>query len=235
MFEVGAIPRRQLDIATAQLQAAKESLANTQSTIPSANAILNGSTTINAPISGVVTGLSTSAGKTVQAGQQLLSLGSGQEVEAVVHLDQNDLYLVHLGTAATIEVSQQTIAGQVSKIDPKIEGDQIPGFLAHIKLTHNSAGLLKAGMPATVRIDTGQSSIVPAVPTTSVFQDKQGRNCIYLAANGKAVIQQISIGEVSGDLTEVISDLPQQSMVITSNMKDIEDGTAITVMQEAAN
>jgi membrane fusion protein (multidrug efflux system) len=232
LFEIGAIPRRQLDIATARLQEAKESLTNTQNTIESPS---NGSATIKAPIGGTVTGLSASSGKAVQAGQQLLSLGSGQEVEAVIHLDQNDLYLVHLGTLATIEVSQQTIAGYVSRIYPQVEANEISSFLAHVKLTNNPDGLLKSGMSITIRIDTGKSSAVPAVPTASILQDNQGRNFIYLAVNGKAAIQQITIGETIGDFTEITSDLPQQSMVITSSMESLKDGDAITVMQEEAN
>jgi len=235
LFEIGGIPRRQLETATARLQEAKESLANAQNTTQSSNAAINGSATISAPISGIVTGLSASSGKAVQAGQQLLSLGSGQEVEAVVHLNQNDLYLVHLGTPATIEASQQTIAGQVSRIYPQVEADQISAFLAHIKLTNNPDGLLKSGMPVTIRIDTGKSSTVPTVPASSIFQDAQGRYYIYLAADGKAKVQQISIGETIGDSTEITSDLPQQSMVITSNINDIKNGDAITVVQEDAN
>jgi RND family efflux transporter MFP subunit len=232
LYEIGGIPRRQLEIAAAQLQAAKERLTNAQNAIQSSNStIKNGFATINAPIDGIVTGLSTAPGKTVQAGQQLLSLVNGQDVEVVVHLNQNDLYLVHLGTSATIEVSQQTIVGQVSRIYPQTEVDQNPSFLAHVKLTNYPPGLLKSGMSVTAKFDTGKSVIAPAVPKESVFQDDQGRSFIYLAVNDKAVLQQIRIGETIGDYTEITSDLPQQSMIITSNMNDIKDGAAISVMQ----
>lgn len=229
LFELGAIPRRQLDIATAHLQDAKESLANAQNTSGSPTAVVNGTATINAPTNGIVTGLSASSGKNVQAGQQLLSLGSGQEVEAVVSLTQNDLYLVHLGTPAAITASQQTIAGQVTRIYPKVEADQIASFLAHVKLTNNPEGLLKSGMSVMIDIDTGKSSTVPAVPTTSIFQDDQGRNFIYLADNGKATLQQITIGKSAGDFTEITSELPEQSMVITSSINELKNGDAITV------
>ena len=233
LYEIGAIPRRQLEIATTRLQEAKESLTNTQNTIQASNApIINGFATINAPIDGIVTGLSTVAGKMVQAGQQLFALGSGQEVEVLVHLDQNDLYLVHLGTPATIEVSQQTIVGQVSRIYPQVEANQNPSFLAHIKLTNNPAGILKSGMSANVRIDTGKSSIVPAVPTASVFQDDQDRKFIYIAVNGNAIIQQIEIGETIGDLTEITSNLPQQSMIIINNIYDIKNGDAVSIIDK---
>lgn len=228
LYEIGGIPRRQLDAATAQLQAAKANLTNTQNNMPPAGA--NGAVTINAPIEGIVTGLATASGTTVQAGQLLLSLGSGQSVEFVVQLEQNDLYLVHLGTTATLEIAQQTIVGQVNRIYPKVEANNTPAFLAHIKLSHNPIGLLKLGMAGTVRIDTGKLAIVPAIPTVSVFQDDQNRNYIYLAIDGKAVRQQITIGETRGDFTEITSVLPLQSLVITSNMNDIKDGEAISVI-----
>jgi RND family efflux transporter MFP subunit len=218
LFEIGAIPKRQLDTATTQLQEAKASLSNDQNTKQSAGG--NGSTTINAPINGIVTGLSAMPGKAVQNGQQLLALGSGQEVDVVVQLEQNDLYLVHLGTPVTLEVAQQTIAGQISSIYPQVAENQIASFLAHITLTNYPKGLLKPGMSATVRIDTGTSAIVPAVPSTSIFQDDQGRNFIYIANNNKAMLQQITIGETIGDFTEITSNLPQQSMVITNYPKE---------------
>jgi len=46
LFEVGAIPRRQLDIATAHLKEAKEILSNAQNTLQSSSTIINGSVTI---------------------------------------------------------------------------------------------------------------------------------------------------------------------------------------------
>lgn len=229
LFEIGAISRRQLDMAAARLQEAKERPANTRSAASATP--VSGPVTINAPTDGIVTGISTAPGNAVQAGQQLLSLGSGQEVEVVVHLNQNDLYLVHLGTPATIEAAQQMIAGQVSRIYPQAEANQSPSFLAHIKLINNPAGLLKPGMSVNVRIDTGRLAVVPAIPTMSIIQDGLGRNFIYLAINDKAIIQQISVGETVGDFTETTSNLPEQSMVITSNLKDLKDGDAITVIE----
>ncbi len=235
LFELGAIPRRQVETAAARLQEAKENLSGTQNAMPPSSAIINGSATINAPIDGIVTGLSSSSGKAVQAGQQLLSLGSGQEVEVVIPLNQNDLYLVHLGTPASIEVSDQRVGGQISSIYPRIEAEEVSAYLAHMKLAANPNGLLTFGMSVAIHIDTGKTAPVPAVPKASIFQDDQGRNLIYLAVNEKALLQEISIGETIGDFTEITSDLPQQSMIITSNMDDIKNGDSITVVPQDAN
>lgn len=230
LFDIGAISRRQLDMAADRLQAAKENTSGVS--MQPVSSIVHGYVTVNAPTSGIVTGLSNGPGGTVQAGQKLLSLGSGQDVEVVVPLGQNDLYLVHLGTPVTIEVSQQAVIGQVSRIYPQVDASQTPSFLAHIKLTNNPAGLLKPDMTANVSIDTGKSTIVHAVPTASIFIDDQDRNLIYIASDGKAKLQQVTIGETIGDFTEITSNLPQQIMVITNNINDINDGDSIAVMQQ---
>lgn len=229
LYEIGAIPRRQMEDITAKLQATKERLTNLGKQSASVN--IHEPTIITAPIDGIVTGLSTAHNKEVQAGQRLLSLGSGQEVAAIVQLDQQDLNLVQLGTTVTIEVSQQIIIGQVSRIYPQVEANQNPIFLAHIKLANNPGGLLKPGMSATVHIDTGDAAIVPAVPTSAILQDNQGQTFVYLAVNGKAVLQPISTGKTIGDLTEITSDIPPDSLVITSNLNSLRDGDTITVIQ----
>lgn len=231
LYEIGGIPRRQLEMATTHLQEAKANLTNAQNTMQSSAVTVNGFATMTAPIDGIVMSLSTAPEKAVQAGQQLLSLGSGQEVEVVIPLGQNDLYLIHLGTPTTLEILHQTFAGQVSRIYPQVEANQSPSFLAHIKLTNNPAGLLKPGMSGNVHINIGQSATVAAVPTASVLHDGQGRSFIYTAINGKAILQQVSIGETIDDFTEITSDLPQNSMVVTSSINDIKNGDQITIIQ----
>lgn len=229
LYEIGAIPRRQMESITAKLQEAKERLAAAET--QSAGGGITGPATITAPIDGIVTGLAAAPAKEVQAGQLLLSLGSGQEVGAVVQLEQKDLYLVQLGTPVIVEAAQQTIVGQVSSIYPQVEAKQNPVFLAHIKLASKPAESLKAGMSATIHINTGETAVVPAVPTASILQDSQGQTYIYLAVNGKAVLQQISIGKTMGDFTEITSSLPEESLIITSSLDGLRDGDTITVIQ----
>lgn len=235
LFEVGAIPRRQLDAAGTRLQEAKESLNSARSTSEISRPASNGSATMNAPVSGIVSGLTASAGRTVQAGQQLLSLGSGQELEAVVSLSQNDLYLVHLGTAVIIEAAQQQILGQVSGIYPVVQANEAPVFLARVKLGTSPQGLLTPGMPVAAHIDTGKTVIVPAVPAVSVFQDSQGQTAIFLAVNGRALLQPVSTGETSGAFIEITSALPQQSLIITGSISALKDGDPVTLTEEKTN
>ena len=149
LFEQGIISRRELDNIAARSYAAPRKASSANAAAPPAPAITA------APIDGTVTGLTADPGIEVQADQKLLSLGSGQTLEAIVPLEQSDLYRVQLGAPATVEASGQMISGEVSSIFPEVKGNSIVAFLAHVSLTHPPAGLLQAGMSVTVRIDTG--------------------------------------------------------------------------------
>jgi len=235
LYEQGAIPRRQVEAAANRLQAAKDNLTDEGSTPTSQSsesttipASSSSTTTINAATSGKVLGLSASLGKTVETGQQLMFLDVG-ELQATIRVEQKDLYSLHPGTPATIEVSEQYVLAQVASIYPEVGENNIPSFRVQINIPNNTGGLLKTGMSVNVRINTAQAETVHTLPMASVFQDNQGLSYIYLVNNGKALRQQIRVGEITGDSIEITSKLPEQILVITSNINNLRDGDNIMV------
>lgn len=226
LYDIGGISRKQFEAAAARLQEAKTNLSAPAS-VKSASVPKGTLATVAAPIDGIVANLSAANGTTVQAGQKLLALGSGHDVEAVVRLAQNDLYLTHLGAPARITSGQNTVAGQVSKIYPQIETNQAPAFLAHVKLLSNPDGLFRAGQPVTVKLDTGKTAEVQAVPTTALLYDNQGQTFLFLVVDGKAHRQAVLAGEAVGNFTEITSELPPSSYVLAPALASIKDGDRI--------
>jgi RND family efflux transporter MFP subunit len=234
LYEQGAIARRQVDNAAARLQALQGSSTSTPDTPPdntnTTTVSSNSSTTITAPVNGIVTSLATATEQSVQMGQQLMVLDSGQ-VQVAIDIEQADLYLVPLGTPATITVAGQALLGQVTSIVPELGSNNMPLFHTHIKVTNDTSSLLKPGMSVNASINTGKSAAVVVVPATAIFQDYQGLNYIYLADNGKATRQQVTIGEPLGNFIEITAPLPEQALVITSNINDLSNGDAIVVAE----
>ncbi|MDU4962234.1 MAG: efflux RND transporter periplasmic adaptor subunit [Sporomusaceae bacterium] len=230
LYEIGGISRQQQEQAAARLAAARERLnaADGEAGTPVQN---GGSVTVTASAGGIVRALTVSAGDTVQTGQQLLTLGSAQDLEARIELSQNDLYLVHLGASAALTAAAQPLTGQVYKLEPQpAAANQPPQFLAYVKLAGQLPAGLKAGMPVTAKFETGQTAVVAAVPSMAVFRNEQGRAFIYLAVNGKAALQPVEPGESSGDFLEINLPLPSQSLVITSSIEELADGASIRVL-----
>lgn len=148
LYDKGAIPRRQVENAAARMEAARQSGGATAAAAPD--------TTAFAPVDGIVGDLAVAPGSAVAAGQQVLTLGSGQKLAVVVPLQQNELSAVPLGAPAAVEAAGQTLAGRVASIFPAAQDDKVPLFLAHIRLAAPPDGLLQAGMQVNVRIATGR-------------------------------------------------------------------------------
>ncbi len=142
LYEKGAIARRQVEAAAARLQAAEQSVAAMPATVA-------------APVDGIVAGLSAAPGVEVQAGQQVLAIGGRHKLAVVVPLRPGELGSVPLGGRVAVEAAGRTLAGRIAAIYPEARGGEVPQFQAHISLTDAPDGLLREGMPVTVRIATG--------------------------------------------------------------------------------
>ena len=231
LYDQGAVSRRQLETASARLKEVEANIANGSRNMPAGNGhalVLQGAVTVTAPIDGIVTGLAAASGQSVQAGQQLLALGGGQEIEVVVQLAQADLNLVQLGTEVIVDLPGQTMMGQISSIYPVVDANPI-SFMAHIKLMDKPVAVLTLGSAIGVYIDSGQMISVAALPNTSIFHDEQGKSFIYAAVNGKAVRQEINVGETLGEFTEITSPMGQGVLVVSSNIDELKNGSAIEI------
>lgn len=235
LYEQGAISKRELATVEIRLQTATEELTTSQPVPPSVTPTPNNGyqsssspITLTALTAGTINGLSAVAGKTVEVGQQLLIVAVG-EIQVVIHIDQKDLYLLHSGTQATIESSGHKILGQVASIYPEIGANNVSSFRTHINIPTNTDGVLKTGMSVNVAINTGKSLPVHTLPASAILQAEDGTRYIYLIDNGKALRQEITIGEPMGDLVEITSNLPEQALIITSNTNTINSGDTITV------
>ncbi|QJW45701.1 efflux RND transporter periplasmic adaptor subunit [bacterium BFN5] len=231
LYDQGAVSRRQLEAASARLKEVEANLANGSGNMPAGNGhalVLQGAATVTAPIDGIVTGLAAASGQSVQAGQQLLALGGGQEFEVVVQLAQDDLNLVQLGTEVIVDLPGQAMTGQISSIYPVVEADPI-SFLAHIKIMDKPVALLNFGSAIGVHIDSGEMISVAALPNTAISHDEQGKSFIYAAVNGKAVRQEINVGETLGEFTEITSPMGQGIQVVSSNIDELKNGSAIAI------
>lgn len=236
LYQLGAVPRRQVEDLQAQLAAAREALSSpAESTVPSGTT--TGSqevvATITAPIAGKIMEITAANEATVQTGQQLMVVDSGGDVRVVVQLSQEDLYLIHTGTQVKIvlpDAPDQIFTGQVEGIFPEI-GAQAQSFRTHIRVD-NTNGVLKPGQTVNAAFCMDQTVPVNAVPALSVIREKE-TNYIFLAVNGKAVRQEVTTGSRLGDFIEITSDLPDSARVITSHVTDIKDGDSLNTQESA--
>lgn len=145
LYDIGGIPRRQLEGAAAKLAEAQTKMKRGQGLPGTGEPVV-----IEAPLAGLVMELSLIAGTTVQAGQQILTLGNGQSFQVVIMLEQKDLTLFPLGGPVVIETDGQRAQGQVSAIYPEVQGQLVTAFRCLIQPSNLPERMKQAGKEVKV-------------------------------------------------------------------------------------
>ncbi|HUF31257.1 MAG TPA: efflux RND transporter periplasmic adaptor subunit, partial [Gemmatimonadaceae bacterium] len=172
--------------------------------------------TLYSPVSGVVTEKNVVQGQAIQAGQMLFTISDLSEVWIEAELRERELASVRTGTAADIEVAaypDRSFTGRVEFIDPTLDS-QARTAKARVAV-RNGRALLKPGMFVTVRLKTPTRTALTA-PTSAIIRTGERTVVFVDVGNGRLTPQEIDIGRVAGEITEVLAGLEPGQRVVTS-------------------
>lgn len=187
LFEKKLSTARELEVATSQVKIAEAEKLGAKYGVDQAKAgvrrIMESlkKTTITAPISGVVTKLSTKLGEKVVGaiqmnGTEIMTIADMSVTEAVVDVSENDVVQVALNDQTEIEIDaipNKKYKAVVSRIanSPKKSGlgtnDQMTNFEVRLKFIEKDERL-RPGMTATATVFTDKKENVLTVPIQSV-------------------------------------------------------------------
>ncbi|CAN5216661.1 efflux RND transporter periplasmic adaptor subunit [soil metagenome] len=172
--------------------------------------------TLHAPVSGIVVEKQVLRGQAVQPGQTLYTIADLSEVWVEAELREADAGSVREGSAATVELTAfpgRPIPGRVEYVYPTLQSDA-RSLKARIAIP-NPEGRIKPGMYATVRLRTsGRAALT--VPTAAVVNTGERALVFVDEGDGSLLPQEVEVGRVAGDFTEVLSGLEPGQRVVTS-------------------
>ena len=175
-----AAAHAQVDSIEKRIEQAKANLTASRDTLSK--------TTMQAPISGIVTALPVEEGEIAvigtmnNAGTKLMTISDMGEVEADMRIDETDMPRVRLGQTATLSVDaypNKTFEGVISEIGSSpISGNSLTGstsgaveFSVKIALKNPPADI-RPGFSVSADIETGRRTNVVAIPVQAlVVQD----------------------------------------------------------------
>ena len=172
--------------------------------------------TVIAPASGIITERNVTQGQAVSAGQTLFTITDLSRVWVEVDLRGAEATAVRIGTLAEVTiagVSDAMRTGRVEYVYATVDAESRT-TRARIALT-NSDGVLRPGMYATVRLATPVPSVL-TVPSAAVVQTGTRALVFVDLGGGRLAPQEVIIGLVTGDFTEVIRGLEPGQRVVTS-------------------
>ncbi|HMD43656.1 MAG TPA: efflux RND transporter periplasmic adaptor subunit [Candidatus Acidoferrum sp.] len=255
LFDQGAIPRRDLDLAEVALMQARsqneqaqrqlsdlEKLGKVQA-LKSATGQLSAAkgkylnakaqlsySEIRSPINGVVTDRPLYEGELAAANQPIMTVMNTSKLIAKAHIAQNEAVLLKTGDSAKLELAglEEPIEGRVTLISPALDPGSTTIEVWVEADEPNSA--LKPGM--NVQIEATAKSIKEAlvVPASSVFKTADGADYVLLAGVDQRAHQaKIKIGLRNKELAEIQSGIEVGDQLITQGGYAVPDGTKIVV------
>jgi cobalt-zinc-cadmium efflux system membrane fusion protein len=230
LVEIGAASRQELEkihaehaAQTAAVQSARSQL---ELLVVSALALekmapghnVSATTTVPAPIDGVVTERGVNVGLNVDTTTKLFTVVDLSTVWIVADLYEKDSARVRVGSEAAITTSASpdvTLRGRVSYIDPQVSAET---RTAKVRVeVPNLRGELRLGMYADVVVTGAPSGSTARIPRNAV-QNVGERTFVYLAnpkEPGKFIEREVRLGQGSRADVEVTSGVQLGDIVVT--------------------
>lgn len=199
------------DIASAQASVDAASAA-----VQSAEAILSGAVLV-APVSGTITVQDADLGETVTPGAPLISMVADGKYQAVAQISEADVAKVKVGEVADASFDAYpnvSFPGHVTTVDPAATiTDGVPAYGVTITFDANDPRL-SSGLPANLRIITGEKDGVLTVPASAVITDATGA-FVYVEGPQGPVKTPVVTGLASADgRVEIVSGLSAGARIL---------------------
>jgi membrane fusion protein, heavy metal efflux system len=230
LVEIGAASRQEMERIHAEHAAQTAAVESARSQLEllgvSASAVdalgsgskVNATTSVPAPIDGVITERAANVGLNVDQATPLFTVVDLSTVWIIADVYEKDFSRVRVGNDATVTTSAYpglSLRGRISYIDPQVNPET---RTAKVRVeVPNPRGDLRLGMYADVVVTGAPGASVPVVPRSAV-QNVGDRTVVYLAnpnEPGKFTEREVRIGDASGEQVEVTAGVQPGDAVVT--------------------
>ncbi|CUU11137.1 HlyD family secretion protein [Armatimonadetes bacterium GBS] len=222
---------RQIRLREADIAAAKAQRARADAQLYNAKVQLD-STTITAPLSGVVIARFVERGTIVPPGTSLFSQGNTllqiadtSRMYVEVSVDEADIGNVKIGQPVTIRIDaypREKFRGKVSRIDPQAVVEQNVTVVKVRVEIEKPDPRLKPGLNASCEFLVARKEDVLAVPNEAVNESPEGAY-VEVMVNGRPQRRAVKVGVQGNEKTEIIDGLREGEVVVTGRIFTQQD------------
>lgn len=238
LYEADNASRADLDAALAGYQSTEASVRASEQRLELARQQLS-YTRLTAPTAGAVAAVPVEANENVQAGQVVVYLNSGTDLEVEVGVPE--VLISQISEGDVTEVTFDALPGRafpatVSEVGVAATGTATT-YPVTVVLREPDPGL-RSGMAAEVafRFETGDGRELFIVPSIAVGEDRDGRFVYVVETEGGAgdesgvgVIRRrsVRVGEMTTQGLEILEGLSDGEHVVVAGVSRIEDGLRV--------
>ena len=186
---------------------------------------------IYAPVSGVVGTKIMGVGETVLPTEPVLTILSIDRVKVRVAIPEREISSITAGTATTISVDAlQDETFQGGRIEKGVSADPMTHTYDIRILVPNPGHKLLPGMVARIQIKNEKLKIKNeglTLPVKAVQQSTDKSLFVWVAREGKAHRQTVTIGQTVGNRVVIESGLKENAPVIVEGYQKLGEGTPV--------
>lgn len=185
---------------------------------------------IRAPFSGKVENVAVELGSFVSYGTVLGQLIDNSALKINVYLSEQEALKIKTGMAVTISsaVLSQTKPGKITMVSDK--ADASGKFLTEISFSNNDKDKLKAGILADVHFAIEETETGLSLPVSALLSGTKDAK-VYVVNGNKTELRSIKTGIVTATKVQVLEGLKAGEQVVISGQMNLENGTAISIIQ----
>jgi multidrug efflux pump subunit AcrA (membrane-fusion protein) len=187
--------------------------------------------TIRAPISGIISSVSTQEGETVAAGLNsptFVTIIDLHKLQVDAFVDETDIGKIRVGQQATFTVDSfpdHEFKATVQAIYPKASIiDNVVYYDVVHRIDEQLTGELRPEMTTNVMVSLDARKNVLTVPLHAVARD-QGKSVVFLLRGGQPVRQVVKVGWKDPEWIEIINGLKEGDKVVIRSAPRTNGGT----------
>lgn len=214
------VSEAQVELAKAQVQQAEASLREL--------GIQQEQTRIYSPLDGFVGSRYLDPGALVSPSVPILSVLDVHQVKTVVPVVESAIQRVRVGLPAEIVVDaypEEIYEGTVTRITPFLNPETRSADV-EIEIA-NPDNTLKPGMFARVKIDAEISREALSIPRSALLTRGIQKGVYLLTEDMVTVFQPIEIGQIKGNVVEVIEGLEEGVEVVNAGASNLNEGDRV--------
>jgi RND family efflux transporter MFP subunit len=229
LFERGVASRNAYEQARDEQATARSAAAQTTNQLAAARA-LQDTTAIRARFAGVIAKRWHNPGDIVMPGEHdpVLQVVDPTRVQVAVQLPMAELSRVLPGLIATVQPFTESAALPAAVVmRPSSTDSSAP--TAEVRLALSGTEILPVDSPVSVEILVDERTDALVVPAAAVVRGDTGTFVVIVGADGLAHRRDVRIGLATRDKVQIAAGLSAGEVVITSDLAELAEGTAIVI------
>ena len=187
-------------------------------------------TTIQSPISGVVSERFVKKGNMVGTDQEVFHVTDFSPLQAILHIPEHEMAKIRKGQRAELKVDalpNEIFAGHVERISPVVDSET--GTFKVTVYVDETKNILRPGMFGRVKIVYDTRENTRMIPKSAIMSEDLAQS-VFVVKDSLAFKKAIQTGYTNGTNIEVLEGLDDGEIVVTIGQGSLQDSSKVNVI-----